>query len=231
MALLGLDTPKKIAVFFGYIALWCWIRAYIYYSTHADDFPVYDRSAAVMLVGICKFVLAAGFFLSADGGFADFVNGWRNNIPLFGKYFVLAVLYAAFDNLTFATLALLSPYSYQVVMQLRLVVTALLWQLLFRKKLSMRQWMSVAMISLAVAVFNTTESRAADDAPAAEDADAPEAVAKRTLGVFLAFLQILCAVCAGIACEYLLKNKGSSGVPLNLQNCFMYVMRHCNQHL
>ena len=123
MALLGLDTPKKVAVFFGYIFLWCWIRAYIYYSKTAADFPHYEHAAAVTAVGVCKLTLAVGFFLAADGSARDLVALWGRNWALCGKYLALAVLYAAYDNLSFTVLGLLSPYAYQVLMQLRLVAT------------------------------------------------------------------------------------------------------------
>jgi hypothetical protein len=258
--LLGLDTPRKAAIFFGYICLWCWIRAFVFYSTHAPSFPSYDRSAVVTTAGVCKLLLSVGLFLQADGSPPDLVRQWRRNCWLWGKYAVLAALYAAYDNLTFVALSLLSPYVYQVVMQLRLVATALLWQLLFSRRLSAPQWLSIATISVAVAAFNLEEvARAAGHsdgaassdehagdgggtpvavgaagavaaAAAARTADLADAtsstaaLAHRSLGVTVALLQILCAVAAGVACEYLLKNRRTAQVPLNLQNCFMYVV-------
>jgi drug/metabolite transporter (DMT)-like permease len=253
-AVLGLDTPRKVAIFFGYMVLGCWTRGYIYYSTHAEGFPPYDRAAVVTAVGCCKLALAAGFFLAVDGSAVDLARQWRAHTALFGKYFGLAVLYAVYDNLTFAALALLSPYTYQIVQQLRLVLTAVLWQLLFRRRLQCREWVAIAVISVTVALFNVSESAAAsendagggsgsdgvavdDDADddsgglgkggahsAAAAAAVVEAVAKRALGVALALVQILCAVTAGVVCEYFLKNQSTASVPLNLQNCFMCVV-------
>lgn len=240
MALLGLNTPRKVVVFFGYIVLWCWIRAYIYFSTHAGPgFPQYDRAAVVTTVSVCKLVLATGFFLATDGSLCDLARQTWANLQLFGKYFGLSILYAGYDNLTFAVLAMLSPFTYQVLMQLRLVVTALLWQLLFQKRLGMRQWGAVLLISVSISLFNlldntsnnpntSSQSGTQDgDDVAAESAqiDNPvlvaEIVARRAFGVALALVQVMCAVLAGIACEYFLKDKKSSGVSINLQNCFM----------
>eukprot|EP00750_Incisomonas_marina_P016809 INCI19567.2.p1 GENE.INCI19567.2~~INCI19567.2.p1 ORF type:complete len:124 (+),score=24.43 INCI19567.2:128-499(+) len=123
-------------------------------------------------------------------------------------------------------------------MQLRLVVTALLWQLLFQKRLGIRQWGAVLLISVSIALFNLLDTSNTSNTPSKsdiQDADSvaaesalvdnpalvAEIVARRTFGVALALVQIVCTVLAGIACEYFLKDKKSSGVSINLQNCFM----------
>ena len=228
---LGLDTPKKVVIFVGYIFLWCWIRAYIYYSTHDEDFKPYDRAAVVTAVSVCKLTLAIGFFLVADGTASDLVRQCKENGSLFAKYMVLAMLYAAYDNLSLVGLSLLSPYSYQIIMQLRLVTTAILWQLLFRKPLGHLQWIAMIVISAAVAIFNLNEGQSgATDSSIETETEGENNVASvvtglalRTAGILVSLTQISCAVLAGIFCEYLLKHKNSSTVPLNLQNCFMCV--------
>ena len=161
-------------------------------------------------------------FVLHDGSLGDLVSTWKNNWGLFGNYIALAVTYAVYDNLTFAALGLLSPFTYQIVMQLRLVVTAITWQVLFQKRLSMRQWCSIVVISSAIAFFNANEAASQPDPVSTNDDDETTVWAERTAGILLALVQILCTVLAGVANEYFIKKKAST-VPLNLQNCFMFV--------
>lgn len=77
-----------------------------------------------------------------------------------GLYFVPAVLYCIYNNLAFVNLANYDPTTYFLLLQMRTVVTGIMFQLLFRKALSRKQWMSLGLLTLGCIIkeYNWQES-------------------------------------------------------------------------
>jgi integrin beta 8 len=65
-----------------------------------------------------------------------------------GLYFVPAGLYCIYNNLAFVNLANYDPTTYFLLLQMRTVVTGVMFQLLFRKVLSRKQWVSLGLLTL-----------------------------------------------------------------------------------
>lgn len=62
-------------------------------------------------------------------------------------YMVPAFLYCLYNNLTFINLSNYDPTSYFLLLQLRVVVTGVVFQILFQKKLSKLQWISLLILT------------------------------------------------------------------------------------
>ena len=63
-------------------------------------------------------------------------------------YMVPAFLYCLYNNLAFTNLAIFDPTSYFMFMQTRMLLTGLIYQFLFKRKLSSKQWISLLVLTL-----------------------------------------------------------------------------------
>ena len=61
---------------------------------------------------------------------------------------VPALLYCFYNNLAFTNLAIFDPTTYFMFMQTRLLMTGIIYQFLFKRKLSGKQWISLLILTL-----------------------------------------------------------------------------------
>lgn len=151
---------------------------------------------------------------------------------------VPAFLYCLYNNLAFVNLATFDPTTYYLLLQLRVVVTGILFQIIFKKYLSQRQWVSLILLTLGCMLkqvdLNSLYRDANDDSEAAAlqagaaVKSSPSTPAKNMTGfdfsisaVFI-LAQTICSCLAGVYNEYLLKDKGAE-VNIFVQNVFMYL--------
>lgn len=151
---------------------------------------------------------------------------------------VPAFLYCLYNNLAFVNLATFDPTTYYLLLQLRVVVTGILFQFIFKKYLSQRQWVSLILLTLGCMLkqvdLNSLYRDANDDSEAAAlqagavVKSSPSTPAKNMTGfdfsisaVFI-LAQTICSCLAGVYNEYLLKDKGAE-VNIFVQNVFMYL--------
>lgn len=151
---------------------------------------------------------------------------------------VPAFLYCLYNNLAFVNLATFDPTTYYLLLQLRVVVTGILFQIIFKKYLSQRQWVSLILLTLGCMLkqvdLNSLYRDANDDSEAAAlqagaaVKSSPSTPAKNMTGFDLSIsavfilAQTICSCLAGVYNEYLLKDKGAE-VNIFVQNVFMYV--------
>lgn len=180
---------------------------------------------------------------------SHFRNNLRSLVHDVGKdrhvlalYMVPAFLYCLYNNLAFVNLATFDPTTYYLLLQLRVVVTGILFQIIFKKYLSQRQWLSLILLTLGCMLkqvdLNSLYGDANDDSEAAAlqgGGAAAGAVnpSQKTTGknmtgfdfsisaVFI-LAQTICSCLAGVYNEYLLKDKGAE-VNIFVQNVFMYL--------
>ena len=76
-----------------------------------------------------------------------FTEGWKHKKILY-YYMVPAILYCFYNNLAFTNLAIFDPTTYFMFMQTRLLLTGVIYQFLFKRKLSGRQWISLLILTL-----------------------------------------------------------------------------------
>ncbi|KAJ9442789.1 CMP-sialic acid transporter 2 [Diplonema papillatum] len=213
MAILGLETATQKAIFLLYMGLWSGLRLTTYGSQRVGSgAPVYNETSLLVFVCIAKLIIAASMFLREDGGLSDLYQQITSNRALFGRYFLPAMSYVVYDNLTFINLSLTDPVTYVICMQMRLAATGLIWSAAFGKSLNSNQWIAIALLTAACVLQKAGDFTKAHPG---------------YLSLALIGFQILCGVFSSVFNEFLLKEKGSAGV--NLQNIFMYVhMLLCN---
>jgi solute carrier family 35 (UDP-sugar transporter), member A1/2/3 len=147
-------------------------------------------------------------------------------------YLVPAFLYCLYNNLAFHNLATFDPTTYFILLQLRVVVTGVLFQIVFKKYLSRKQWISLLLLTAGCMVKQVNFG----DQPNAESNNGNsssidnEAIRsnKNTFGFDLSInavfilIQTICSCLAGVYNEYLLKEKGEN-INIFIQNVFMYL--------
>jgi len=208
VAFLGLDTPFKWGIFMTYMGLWTGLRIIIYASQQGSS---YNTAAVVLCIEMVKLGMAVSLFLSNDGTFSQLVSQVQKHKMTAAKYFVPALMYCVYNNLTFTVLAVVNPSTYAILQQFRLVVTGLLYERCLSRTLSRMQWVAIVLLTIGCMVKEGDQF-----------SDSEEAAARSTpFGMYAwIFVQIMCAVSAGVFNEVLLKSDNTMSV--NLQNVFMY---------
>jgi len=202
-------------IFVVYVLLWVMSHLLIYASKLAGA-PPFNATSVVLLTEAVKLLMALGMYLRFDGGLHQLARTIAATVPLLLKYSVPALLYCAYNNLVYVNLAAFDPGTYNVLMQLRLVLTGVIYQRAFAKRLNRNQWVAIVLITLGCMLKESGKM-----------ADSANFSANRSAWLLL-LAQMLASVCAGVYNEILLKaeNVGAEGagilVTTNLQNGYMY---------
>ncbi|KAL1139240.1 hypothetical protein AAG570_006226, partial [Ranatra chinensis] len=133
-------------------------------------------------------------------------------------YFVPAVLYCAYNNLTYLNLSTFDPTTYFILLQLRVVITGVVFQIIFKKELSRQQWISLVILTLGCMLKQIHFS----DENHTKEVGEKQMNISISLSSLLLFVQVLCSCFAGVYNEHLLKRHGSE-LNVYTQNIFMYV--------
>jgi solute carrier family 35 (UDP-sugar transporter), member A1/2/3 len=144
-------------------------------------------------------------------------------------YIVPAFLYCLYNNLAFHNLSVFDPTTYFLLLQLRVVITGILFQIVFKKYLSRRQWISLILLTLGCMLKQINFG----DQPMSEQKNLDNeasgtTLTKNTFGFDLSInavfilVQTVCSCLAGVYNEYLLKDKGEN-INIYVQNVFMYL--------
>lgn len=130
---------------------------------------------------------------------------------VFFLYMVPAVLYCLYNNLAFLNLSIFDPTTYFILLQLRVILTGIVYQCLFKKDLSKVQWLSLILLTVGCII---KELKMEGDTQ------------QKSYGFFTSILlmltQILCSCLAGVYNEYLLKKGQGVKVNVYIQNIYMY---------
>ncbi|XP_055956954.1 UDP-galactose transporter senju [Patella vulgata] len=128
-------------------------------------------------------------------------------------YFVPAGLYCLYNNLAFVNLAEYDPATYFLLLQFRVVLTGLVFQVLFQKQLSRIQWLSMILLTFGCIlkeIHRTHHTKESSSSLAFQVFD---------YHFILILVQVFASCFAGVYNEYLLKDCKAHFM---LQNVFMY---------
>nr|CAD7568459.1 unnamed protein product [Timema californicum] len=138
-------------------------------------------------------------------------------------YFVPAFLYCLYNNLAFVNLSAFDPTTYYLLLQFRVVVTGIVFQVLFQKKLSGKQWLSLILLTVGCMVKQIDISSLYSSSSVSTTAHSNSPWEFRlSVNALLILVQTICSCCAGVFNEYLLKGEGAN-VNIYIQNMFMYI--------
>jgi len=178
----------------------------------------YNTVTVVLLTESVKLVLSSAVYVK-DKTAASLGEGILKNKKVLGLYFVPAALYCLYNNLSFVSLSYFNPTTYFMFMQTRLLLTGLIYQILFSKSLSSKQWGSLLLLTIGCMIHAGGTAKEGQGSTTGITATSWAVIG---LGLAFIFTQVLCSVFAGVYNEYLIKGKGAD-IDIMIQNVFMYL--------
>uniref|UniRef100_A0A023F015 Putative cmp-sialic acid transporter n=1 Tax=Triatoma infestans TaxID=30076 RepID=A0A023F015_TRIIF len=218
-------TKWSFIIFILYITLFVNQGWLVTASQDTDNKYNYNTTLAVLCTEVIKLTVCALIY-SFCHSFCSLIVETRNNIKVAALYFVPASLYCIYNNLTYINLSTFDPTTYYMVLQLRVVATGVVFQLIFKKELSAKQWISLIMLTFGCMIKQINFGDVpVSDTQVAGVSEEPymnkQLGVSFSLGSLLLVAQVLCSCLGGVYNEYLLKHH-SSEVNLYLQNIFGY---------
>jgi len=208
---------SALIVFVSYMSLFIAQGILITASRGGSKEYSYNVTTVVLLTELAKLVAAAALFFTSGSSIQDFLDCWVTHTVMILYYLVPSALYAVYNNLSFLSLAKFDPTTYFLLLQLRVVVTGVIFQWLFSKQLSRRQWLSLLILTAGCILKECKKFTVKKD-----DSGQSPVENDWALGMIFIMLQVFASCFAGVYNEYLLKGKGAQ-INLWFQNCCMYI--------
>lgn len=187
-------------------------------SKNKNNTYSYNTVTVVLLTELLKLVVSTVVYLK-DNPVSSYLSEIYKHRSVLLYYFVPAALYCLYNNLQFVNLATYDPTTYYLLLQFRVVVTGVIFQVIFSKKLNRNQWISLIFLTLGCIIKEYGhDSKASSDSAST----ASPLAAYLNPHLLLIMVQVFSSCFAGVYNEYLLKDKGVD-VHIMLQNVFMYL--------
>ncbi|CAD7078934.1 unnamed protein product [Hermetia illucens] len=221
--------PSRLSVliFIGYMSLFVSQGILVTASQESNNKYSYNTVTVVLLTEVLKLIVSSCLYCR-ENNFRSLISNVQKNSNILMLYFVPAFLYCLYNNLAFINLSTFDPTTYYLLLQFRVVITGILFQVIFKKILSRRQWVSLILLTLGCMVKQVDLNQMMDITVATPSTTKSAASAKNMTGfdfsisaVFI-IAQTICSCLAGVYNEYLLKDKGAE-VNIFIQNVFMYL--------
>lgn len=212
-------TRLSAVVFVAYIGFFVNQGILVTATKNSQDRYDYNVTTVVMLTELCKLFAATLLYLR-DHPFQSLLVEVSKNRKVLFLYFVPALLYCFYNNLAFVNLAAFDPTTYNLLLQFRVVITGLSFQVLFKKQLTRKQWLSLLLLTAGCIVKHL-----------GLPSKSPHAAGGNVAGFFsslfsahmlLLLLQVFCSCFAGVYNEFLLKDTGVN-IDIMIHNVFMYI--------
>ncbi|XP_003970401.1 probable UDP-sugar transporter protein SLC35A4 [Takifugu rubripes] len=181
--------------------------------TKVDGRVPFHPSSCVVMIELSKLAISLAS-LSLSGGLSTLCQ--PPSAVLLSSYAVPAVLYALNNNLVVLMQAFMDPSSFQVLSNLKIASTALLYSLCLGKRLRPAQWCALGLL-LAAGFCHTYFSLDLGEQERAENGPTLHITA---WGLFLVLVYCFISGLAAVYTERVLK---SQELPLSLQNLYLYV--------
>ncbi|KAF6210200.1 hypothetical protein GE061_013303 [Apolygus lucorum] len=207
-------TTLSLGLFILYISLFVNQGWLVTASQNTNNSYSYSTAVAVLLAEILK-LIASVFIYAFKYPVFGLLTELKNNSKVFALYLIPASLYCLYNNLSFVNLSRFDPTTYFVVLQLRVVVTGVIFQILFKKQLSQKQWLSLFLLTFGCMVKQINFGDV--DETSVKETNKELSLSLTFYSIPL-FAQLLCSCLAGVYNEYLLKTQGE--VNVFVQNIF-----------
>ncbi|XP_060881225.1 UDP-galactose transporter senju [Metopolophium dirhodum] len=202
-------TKTSFVVFVLYIALSMNHGLLVKLSQDKGTYN-YNVVSVIILTEVIKLVISL-FLFCKDNPLRNIIDQTRENYTVLFLYMVPALLYCLYNNLAFVNLSIFDPTTYFILLQLRVILTGIVYQCLFKKDLSKIQWLSLVLLTIGCMI---------------KEMKMEGNIRQQSYGFFISILlmltQILCSCLAGVYNEYLLKKGQGVNVNVYVQNIYMY---------
>ncbi|XP_072164984.1 UDP-galactose transporter senju-like [Diadema setosum] len=222
--MLGVSGVYNWTVFTAYIVFGVSHGMLVTWTQNEEKGYSYNATAAVLHTEVLKLVMV--FLLARRSkSLSTLMQDVSKNIKVLMLYFIPAFLYAVYNSLSFLNLTYFDPLSYFVLMQLRVVLSGVIYQVLFRKELSARQWFSLVLLAIGCMIKHVDSGAlisAVDDSLDGEQSEGRVSRWLPSYRILLILLQLFCSTFAGVFTELLLKRYAIK-LDMWTHNIFMYV--------
>lgn len=177
------------------------------FAPHVARDMNYNFLCPVILISLLKAFFSLLLHIYEDGCYLSHVfQTCRDQYIVVLKYGLQSSLWGMYDVLCFVNLKHLEPSTYAVLMQFRLVVTAIMWEVGFQKSMSTTKRISILLITIACCLKQLHKNRSISD---------------HWSTVLIICAQILAGCLATVTNEMLLKKE--TQVSMNVQNTVQYI--------
>ncbi|XP_075458066.1 putative UDP-sugar transporter protein SLC35A4 [Ascaphus truei] len=193
------------------------ILSVIMYGSHApliflckeDGQIPFSSSSVVLMIELSKLTVSSLLLLIWDRKSLEVPLSWRLAVP----YALPAFLYCANNNLVVHMQQFMDPSSFQVLSNLKIVSTALLYSFFLRQRLSINKWFALFLLMAAGVFYSYGGIQDLENVPS-------DIHLYITLpGLLLMLLYCLISGVSAVYTEIILKTQN---IPLNMQNIFLY---------
>ncbi|XP_043259651.1 UDP-galactose transporter senju [Colletes gigas] len=197
------------AIFISYMALYVNQGIIVTWSQRNGSYE-FNIIMVVLITEVLK-LIASTILYCKDNSIANLCESIGENKRVLLLYMIPSFLYCLYNNLAFINLAAFDPTTYYILLQFRVVVTGIIFQVVFNQKLSVKQWFSLIILTIGCMVKHIDL-----------DFDASIFNTKLNLNsnIIFIFVQTICSCLAGVYTEYLLKDRAK--INIFVQNVFMY---------
>ena len=108
----------------------------------------YDTVSVVLLTETLKLILNSIFYIINGGTILSYFRSIIRHRNMALYYLIPSGLYGLYNNLTFVSLSVMDPATYYILLQFRIAVTAIIYQMLFKRDLSRVQWLSLLLLTV-----------------------------------------------------------------------------------
>lgn len=199
-------------VLFGLMVLIYGSHAPLITLTKVDGQVPFNPSSCVVMIELAKLLISLATLVLSGGTSA---LSAPPNLVVVAPYAVPAILYALNNNLVVLMQAYMDPSSYQVLSNLKIASTALLYSFCLGKRLRPAQWLALGLL-MGAGVCHTVNSLDLEESDSAETGSRLHVTA---WGLFLVL--VYCCV-SGLAAVYTERVLKSQRLPLSLQNLYLY---------
>ncbi|XP_003739085.1 UDP-galactose transporter senju-like [Galendromus occidentalis] len=213
-------TRTSIFVFTSYVLLCSTQYVLVKASQTADDYT-YNTTSVVFITEALKLLIAAAALIVENHALSRPVEVAISRWRLLILYLIPSALYCMSNNLVFVNLRYFEPTTYNVLQQLKIVLTGILYQMILKKTLSLRQWFAIILLTVGCVIKQLGVS---------EKSFFGSCDIVNLQGALL-FLQISCTALSGVFNESLIKtdtHRSHNGIDagdsdIMIHNLFMYL--------
>lgn len=205
-------TKSSVVIFAAYVGFFTNQGILVRWTQSADNSYPYDTVVVVLLTDFLKLFITSALFCR-DHSLKDLFIEVSKNLRVCSLYLVPAFLYSLYNNLAFISLSAFDPTTYYLLLQLRVALTGIIYQVIFKKTLSRVQWMSLLLLTVGCMIKEMDFSNMSNIF---------SGLAGKEWNFLLLMFQMSCSCLAGVYNEYLLK-KESPSANIFIQNVFMYL--------
>lgn len=200
-------------------ALWALmlVVSVVIYGSHAPLISLcrvngkipFSSSSVVLLIELSKLMVSVVMLLIWDGKSVRSPVSWRLAVP----YALPAILYGTNNNLVVHMQHFMDPSSFQVLSNLKIVSTAVMYSVFLRQNLSIRKWLALSLLTVAGVFYSYGGIQDLEQ----QSTDTQVYISLQGL-----LLMVIYCLISGLSAVYTEVTLKTQKIPLSLQNIFLY---------